>query len=389
MPEEPMPIARVRLARSLPRVLALPAALVLLAATAGTAAWLAGGTLEVGLGVLAGALIASAAAIVVLPLTLHLEVEVGGLRLRWLGGGRRYHLVPGPVTRAPMRAAGERVIRTRFGILGWAYGSARLRDGERISIIRLAGAPTVILVPTDHGRLAIAAASEAELLEALGAAARVQQRLDEVSGRVRAARPAPPAPGVEHEPEVGHQPEPEPVAVEAAAPEAGPRVMTGIERARLEAELAAARAEALREAEAERAAAIPTAEVTVPHEAPAAALPAPAPTVPRPARVRAPRIRMRGRQGGVSVRQMAIRVSIAWALVPLAASAVGFFVAGGSSALVRDDVPTRLLTAALVACGPAAALGVLVARLWWPRLAGLVATSAVVAVALLARATMG
>jgi hypothetical protein len=383
MAHEPMPIARVRLARSLPRVLALPAALVLLAAAAGTAAWLAGGAVEVSLGVLAGALIASAAAVAILPLTLHLEVEVGGLRVRWLGGGRRYRLVPGAVTRAPMRAPGERVIRTRFRILGWAYGSARLRGSERISIIRLARTPTVILVPTDHGRLAIGAASEAELLEALGAAARVQQRLDEVSGRVRAALPEPPAREVEHAPA--------PVSSEAVAPDAGPRVMTGIERARLEAELAAARAAALREAEAERAAATPAGDAAPPAGAAVEVSRPPAAKAETPpwVRLRAPRIGAPARAGWASERPTAVRVSIALALLPLAASLVGFFIAGGSSALVYDNVPTRLLATALVACGPAAALGVLIARAWWPRLAGLVATSAVVAVVLLARATMG
>ena len=43
----------------------------------------------------------------------------------------------------------------------------------------------MILVPTDRGRVGIAPASEQQLLNALAAAARIQQRLDEV-GRAHA-----------------------------------------------------------------------------------------------------------------------------------------------------------------------------------------------------------
>ena len=115
----------------------------------------------------------------------------GGRSPRPLAGGWP-PLPAGPRRRHPRHHGrrGRSAIRTRFGFLGWAYGRAILRGEEPISIVRLAPTPTVILVPTDHGRLAIAAASEPELLEALGAAARVQQRLDEVSGRVLAALPA-------------------------------------------------------------------------------------------------------------------------------------------------------------------------------------------------------
>ncbi len=77
-------------------------------------------------------------------------------------------------------------LRPRFGALGWAVGRARLRRDEVIEIVRLAPTASMILVPTDRGRLGIAPASEEHLLSALAAAARIQQRLDEVAERARA-----------------------------------------------------------------------------------------------------------------------------------------------------------------------------------------------------------
>src|SRR5213079_2912731 len=157
-------------------------------------------------------------------------VEVGGLRIRWLGGSRHYHLVRGPVTRVSLTGPSAGAIKSRLPVLGWSMGKARLRQDEHILLVRLARTPSVILVPTDAGRVAIAAASEPALLEALSAAARVQQRLDEVSGRVMAAFPG----GIAEmtaTPAQRAAPKP-PTPVEPAEEE--PRFLTGIERAQLE-----------------------------------------------------------------------------------------------------------------------------------------------------------
>jgi len=80
---------------------------------------------------------------------------------------------------------------------------------------------------------------------------------------------------------------------------------------------------------------------------------------------------------------------MAWALVPVIASLVVFLVMGGPDALATDDVPARLRSLALLACGPLAALGVLAARAFWPRLAGLVTVTSLLALVLLARAVTG
>jgi hypothetical protein len=388
----------VGLARSLPRILLLPGVLLAIAAAALAAGFVAPTGTAMALWVVTAFLVVLAAAVAIIPLTLRLEVEVGGLRVRWLAGSRRYRLVPGAVTRATMAGSGQSAIRARFGFLGWAYGAAVLRGEERISIVRLAPTSTVILVPTDHGRLAIAAASEPELLEALGAAARVQQRLDEVSGRLLAVLPAEmgsadrePTAGAERPPEEGGwHPD--------ASPAEGPRILTGIERARLEAELAAAREAALEAAEAERRSIVearmagdalqevarreeprvvrePEEEIEVPW------------TAPGPARRRA-----RGtwtRPGWATDARLRVLAAIGWAFVPLTASLVAYLVVGGDAAIAGGDSTARLEALALVACGPLTALGILAARAWWPRLTGLVTVTSLSALLLLGRAVIG
>ena len=81
--------------------------------------------------------------------------------------------------------------------------------------------------------------------------------------------------------------------------------------------------------------------------------------------------------------------TIGWAVVPLGASLVAYVVAGGGATLSASDIGTRIEALALIACGPLAAVGVLAARAWWPRLSGLVTVSALSALVLLARAVAG
>ncbi|MGH2455122.1 MAG: glutamate ligase domain-containing protein, partial [Candidatus Limnocylindria bacterium] len=235
-------IARVPLARAPLRLLAAPALLLTSGAVAAGGGVVVGAAAGVGL-VAAGLVVAVLAIYLALvPFSVRLDVEVAALRLRWLGGDRRFGLVRGAVTRVPLLGEGAARVRPRFGAFGWAIGPARLRGSEQIQLIRLARSPSVILVPTDAGRLAIAAASERQLLDALEAAARVQQRLDEVAGRARAFQP---------EPELVEPPAP-PVEVELEPAGATPaaRMLTGIERTLLEERLAAQRAVALAAAEA-------------------------------------------------------------------------------------------------------------------------------------------
>jgi hypothetical protein len=382
--DETLPIARVVLARDVRRILTLPLLLALTGLSAALAGLILGGMTE-GVAVVGGALaIAVAVLLAIVPLSLRMDVEVGGLRMRWLGGSRRFQLARGPVTRVALTGPSAGSIRSRMPVLGWSFGRAVLRGEERIVLVRLARTSTVIVVPTDRGRLAIAAAAEGDLLEALGAAARVQQRLDEVGGRVLAAFPeglaaleAPAAPRGEAERE---------------ADEAEQPFLTGIERAQLEARLAAAREAALIAAEAERRAARAAAETAAAESAAGGAIAHPvsvekrAPS--RPNRARERRAATWTRPGWATDARLHVLGTICWALVPLAASVVAWALTEANQVATSDATWSRLMALGLTMGGPAAALAVVAARAWWPRLTGLIAVGAVASLVLTARAAI-
>ena len=425
-----VPIAPIPLARSSGRLLAGP--LILLAA--GSAAVAGGVELGdfMGIGLVAAGLVVGALSLylAVMLLTVRLDVEVATLRLRWLGGERRYSLVRGPVTRVPLRGDDAARLRPRFGALGWGLGRARLRRDERIELVRLAPSATMILVPTDQGRVGVAPASEQQLLAALAVAARIQQRLDEVAERARAfVLPE----AIERAALTVAPSEPEAERIEAegvpATGIAAHRILTGIERALIEERLAIDRAAALHAAEAERQAATDAARI-------AASLPAEvaASSGTPPARVRrrgewhrpAWLSFGRGRASGGPVVAAAATAAAAAAEAPMprpfiapeavAAPAPGRrpfpvpterLIAYGiavtpaiAAGLVwaaaaiggRLDLPTeqlRPVAVALLATGPAGALAGLIAQTWFPRLLGLVAVTSLVALGLIWRALLG
>jgi hypothetical protein len=368
MPPRQPPIARIRLARSLRRLLGLPA----LALLAGLGAIGAGilvvpgttpGIVLVGAGAIAVVLALVAAAIL---LSIRIEIEEAAVRIRRLGGGRRYELVPGPVTRVRLRGERASSLRSVRPVPGWQLGAARLRGEERIDVVRLAPTDTAILVPTDRGRLAIAAASEEELLSALSRAARARQRLAEAAAAEAAAAAAEADQVVEAPPE----------ADVAAAPVATPpALMTGIERARFEAEQAAALA-ALEAATPAADAAAPT-TVTAPDavEAPGvdAAEPRETPSIPKRRRV-----------------LIRPAPSIALVLLPL----VGAGAAWGIGLLLHrmpaaESDLGRLTALALVLAGPVATVGAIMARIWWPRIVGVVVAGGLAAAVFVGRSLIG
>lgn len=365
-------IARVRLARSVPRLLVLPG--ILLLAGAGVATF---GALASPMP--AGWILVAAGAVVALVglgwatrlLSVRLEVEEAAIRVRWIGGGHRYVLSPGAVTRVRLRGEDASRLRTRTRLLGWDLGRGRLRDEEDVHVVRLAPTPTAILVPTRDGRLAIAAAEESELLDALAQAARARQRTAAESAV------APPA-ETEPEPEPMEAP-PEAAVQQPLPPEPEPRFMTGIERALYERRLAealeAATAAAMAPADAAPAAVQPGGPAAVTAAAVAAAPPDAVPTrrrsVPRP-----------------SIRRPSAATAIV--LLPLLAAGAVWGVA-----LTGDRLPAaetdlgRLTSLALVLAGPASAVGAIVARVWWPRLTGAVVVAGLAATILVGRALLG
>ncbi len=227
----------VRLARSVSRLLLVPSGLFVVGAIAIAAGLLvAGGAPSIAL-VSAGAL-AIVAGLVLAAILLSIGVQVvdDGLRVASLVGERHHVLAPGPVTRLTLR--GPDAVPLRGGGIGsWAFGRARLRGRERVWVVRLAPVDTIVLVPTDRGRLALAAVSEAELLEALAEIGR-RQDADDAPQPEAVTVPTAPAP----------PPAPEPIV---------PRLLTGIERSIVADLLEIARAEdeaaALRRAQDEAA----------------------------------------------------------------------------------------------------------------------------------------
>lgn len=353
------PIARVRLARSLPRLMALPLLLLVLGIGGIAAGTLAvAGAPGVALIVVGAvvALVGLAAAIVLL--SLRLDVEEASIRVRWLGGDRVYELSPGPVTRVRLQGPNASKVRVRSGPFGWGLGRAVLRGEETIHIVRLAPTPTIILVPTARGRLAIAPARDEDLLDALARAARARQESEARAAEEGALEAGEPEPAAEMVPP---EPEPEP-----------PRPMTGIERAMLEARLA----EEAAMAELAAAAAL-EAEAAAELEA---APPADAVEEPVEARVKVARRRLR-----VDVPRPGARA--AFVLLPLvgAGLAWGAGLASGRMPEPGSDL-ARLTSFALIMAGPATSVGVVMALAWWPRLVGVVVTGGLVASVFIGRA---
>lgn len=358
-------ISFVRLARERVRLYGVPVVLLVLAGGAAAGGVLLGGPAGISLLALGAVAALAGVYLVALVSSYRLMVEPGGLRLRWLGGERRYRLVRGQVTRVAVEGGGIPVLHPRFGALGWAVGPAVLRGQEPIELIRLSLRPGLILVPTDRGRLAIAAAVESDLLAALAHAVRLQERVDEV-----AARRAAPAPAV--------------AAPAAPAPPPAPRVLTGIERTLIEQRLAAERAAGMAAAEAAQPA--PAAV-----ELPVAPAPAEAPPPVLVSATAAPRVTRRRertrweRPTWLAVPGPASVVASLPIALPLVGAVIAWITVTATARPVLSADEARLLLAALALAGPAGALGAFIARISYPRLAGLVAASSVAALALLAR----
>ncbi len=368
-------IAAIRLARDPRRLLVLPGLAIVAGIGGGAASRLVDGPLGIAIGV-AGLLVAVVGIYLAAWLfSFRLEAEAGALRVRWLGGSRRYPLVRGQLTRVVVRGAGAAALRPRLGILGMGLGPAVLRGEERVELLRLAHHDSMILVPTDRGRLAIAAVVEQELLDALAAAIRRQQELD-ATQRTAAQTSPPPALSAQ-------------VALGSPATGIAPtRILTGIERALLEERRAAEQAAALAVAETEPRAAVE------------AGMAGRAPTIKAESLTAAPTVvsgkaRQRARTQWHRPRWLALPAWMTHSprLVDALPIVVPLIVAGGAwiAATVQGRMngpypEARYLIMALALTGPLAALAALLTRSWQPRLAGLVSVSALAAQVLLARA---
>jgi hypothetical protein len=347
MATSPEPISRIRLARSLPRLLAVPFTVALAGAGAVVAglivaAWPA----SLVLAALGGLVIIGAAVGTLLLLSVRFEVAESAVSLTWFGGRRTYPLVPGPVTRVQLRGRRASRLRPRSGALGWGIGSARLRGEEEIELVRLAPTGSAILIPTARGRLAVAPADEQDLLEALARAAHARHRSEEA----------------EHEAdEAVAEPDPD-VDVE-------PSALTGIERSLLEERLARERDEAARAADAVLAAAA----IATPSEVAEPTPVEPAQSIPRPSLGLG-----RPRAGWAFVLMPTVAAGIAWGVGQL----VGGVPEPGSDL-------ARLTSLALVLAGPATSVGAIMTLAWWPRLVGVVVAGGLTATIFIGRSFIG
>ncbi len=386
MPKRPPPIARVRLARSTLRLLGPWLFSAALLAVGAASALLSGGTVGMVLAAVAGVLLVVALVAMAALRSIHLEVEESAIRVGWLGGHRIYPLVAGPVTRVRLRGQGASDLRTRFGPMGVGYGSAVLRGDEKVDIVRLAPTATAILVPTARGRLAICAAREEQLLDALSEAAHARQRLEAA---------APPAVEEAEAVEV-----PQEAEIDAAQPEVeDPAALTGIERALLEQRLAAERAAAAAAAAAGAARAAGPRAAQVGSPAPAVA-PAPAPE-PEPPVIEVPPVappvaqrrglgRPRWPRRTARLRVPRPRPAAALVLLPLVGAGAAWGI-GRELGHLPDPASDlgRLTALALVMAGPATSLGALMARHWWPRLVGVVVAGGLASSVFIGRALFG
>ena len=376
MARRAQPIARVRLARSLPRMLAAPfVALLLASALAAAGILLVGGVPGLAMAAAAGVVALGALLGAAVLLSVRVDVEDSLVRVRSLLGRRIYLLTPGELTRVHLRGERASRLQARFG-MGWALGRAVLRDEEEIHVVRLALVASVILIPTARGRLAIATANEPHLIEALTRAAHARATTDEL------AEAAP--------------------AADAFGHDEGQRLQTGIERSESEDQ---------EEREQAAAAAIP-ATVVAPPLPPLAepvlatagprrifrrpswarrrpSLPAMSvPAVPMPSM---PSVSMRAlpdRVRALPIRRP--RPSWLIPLVPLVAAGAAWGVG-----VYLDRIPpsgsdtARLTVLALILAGPATTIGAVMARTWWPRLVGVVVMGGLAGAIFIGRALLG
>lgn len=387
MPSHVPPIARIRLARSFPRLLALPAAFIIAGTVLVAVAISIGGVpllLTAGIGGLVGLVVGIARAAILL--SVRVDVEESAVRLRSLGTDHAFALVPGPVTRVRLRGDQASSLRSATRWLGYDLGRARLRDEEDIEIVRLAPTDSVILIPTEDGRLALAAAEELALLDALTRAARARQRLDAI---VAPPQPAPDAPV-----EGAEAPTP-------SAPDEPPPIMTGIERALYERrqveerEAVSASSEAGASGQEQHAGDRTMSDVAV--AAPVATDAVPLPEAEPASEPELPAASLttttsRRRQLRVARPSWVRRPepSIVLVVLPLATAGAAWAIG-----LARDTIPAygtdmgRLVALALVLAGPGTTVGAIVARIWWPRLVAVVVAGGIASAVFVGRSLLG
>jgi hypothetical protein len=103
-------------------------------------------------------------------LSLRLVADAGELRLYSLLGTRRYRLVKGTVTRLRLPRSWRSPLEAGISGLGVRIGEGELKGEKLLGVVALDRSATLLMVPAVGGRVAVAAESEDQLLNALAAA---------------------------------------------------------------------------------------------------------------------------------------------------------------------------------------------------------------------------
>ena len=108
--------------------------------------------------------------------TMRLEAVPGQLRLRSVLVNGRYQLVKGEVRRLRLAARSRSRLGAAFRGLGVRIGPGEFEGEKLAGVIALVRPDSLLMVPTTDGRLAVAVASEEQLLDALMRATRRPSR---------------------------------------------------------------------------------------------------------------------------------------------------------------------------------------------------------------------
>ena len=102
--------------------------------------------------------------------TLHLEARPNELMLSSVLGRRSYRLRKGEVRRHHLPRSWRSPLESQVGGLGVSLGRGELEGEKLVGVVALDRSANLLMVPVVGGRLAVAPASEEELLAALRAA---------------------------------------------------------------------------------------------------------------------------------------------------------------------------------------------------------------------------
>lgn len=161
---------RIRLAKDPLRIAAVIALRGIVGGLGLWTGWVTTGV--IGTVVLAAGALVTAYALVLAAwaVSVHIEVRPGQVELDWWLRRNRHALARGHITRLRPARRGTGRLRAPFHTLGLQLGPGRLGPVEHLTILRLARDATLITIPTEVGRLALAPANPQALVNALLAA---------------------------------------------------------------------------------------------------------------------------------------------------------------------------------------------------------------------------